>query len=345
MVINKQLGDAALPTIHLTNFLPAGTAQLWQLTAASTITRLSDISFSGTTITNSLPAQSIMLFVVPTAVLPGPAGNPNPAHGATNVPVQPGLSWTAGTNATAHRLYFGISSNAVANATTNSPEFKGSLTNTNYAPGALACGTTYYWRVDAVAGVYAITGAVWAFTTPMQASAATAPHPAHGATGMAVNPTLSWTAGVCASSHRFYFGANSNAVQNVTPNSPELRGDLVVPGYAPGLLASSGRFYWRVDAMMGDAATPGPVWTFATAVDPTPSLPLDGALISSDAFRLSFPSQVGQTYRVERTDSLSPPDWVPVADHLVGTGDLIQITNSGPSLRTQQFYRVVILPP
>jgi len=81
MVINKQLAATATPSITLTNFLPAGTAQVWQLTSANTISRLSDLSFTGGTFSNTLPAQSITLFVLPggtppdlRAVAPGSGG-------------------------------------------------------------------------------------------------------------------------------------------------------------------------------------------------------------------------------------------------------------------------------
>ena len=144
MVINKQLGAGVLPTINLANFAPAGTAQVWQLTSANTITRLNDLSFAGSTITNTLPAQSITLFVVPAAIRLGPASNPNPADGAVKVALDTLLSWTAGGNATSHRLYFGATSNAVANATTNSLEFKADLATTDYTPGPLASSGRFY---------------------------------------------------------------------------------------------------------------------------------------------------------------------------------------------------------
>ena len=246
MVINKQLGAGALPTINLANFAAAGTAQVWQLTSANTITRLSDLSFTGSTITNTVPAQSITLFVVPASVRAGPAGNPSPADGAVNVALDTTLGWTAGSNATSHQLYFGVNSNAVMNATTNAPEFQGSLTGATHAPGTLA----------------------------------------------------------------------------------------------PG-----GRFYWRVDELAGTNVTTGSVWTFATAVDPDARLPLAGALGSGDNFVITFPSQVGQTYRVERSNSLSPPAWQTVADNVPGTGDPIPITDTGVSLQTRRFYRVLLLPP
>ena len=65
MVVNKQLAGNALPTINLVNFLPRGTAQIWQLTSANAITRLPDLTFTGGTITNTLPPQSVTLLIVP----------------------------------------------------------------------------------------------------------------------------------------------------------------------------------------------------------------------------------------------------------------------------------------
>lgn len=65
LAINKQLATAAPVNITLTNFLPRGTAQVWQLTSANTITRQTDLSFTGNAFSNSLPAQSITLFVLP----------------------------------------------------------------------------------------------------------------------------------------------------------------------------------------------------------------------------------------------------------------------------------------
>jgi len=43
----------------------AGTAQVWQLTAANSITRLADVRPGGTSFPVALPAQSVTLFVIP----------------------------------------------------------------------------------------------------------------------------------------------------------------------------------------------------------------------------------------------------------------------------------------
>ena len=97
--------------------------------------------------------------------------------------------------------------------------------------------------------------------------------------------------------------------------------------------------------MAGTYVTTGPVWTFATVVSATNTFPLEGGLGTGDTFVISFPSQVGQTYRVERSESLSPASWSSVADNLPGTGAPIQIPDTAVSLQAQRFYRVVILSP
>jgi hypothetical protein len=65
MVVNKVLTGQTPATINLANFANQGLAQVWQLTSSNTITRLGDIHFSGNSFTETVPPQSITLFVVP----------------------------------------------------------------------------------------------------------------------------------------------------------------------------------------------------------------------------------------------------------------------------------------
>jgi hypothetical protein len=134
-------------------------------------------------------------------------------------------------------------------------------------------------------------------------------------------------------------------VAAATTNSPEFQGTLLTTTSAPGPLASSGRFYWRVDELAGVYATAGPVWTFATAINPNGGFPLAGGFAANNSFQISFPSQIGQTYRVEWTGSLSPASWQTVTDIVPGTGYSISIQDTNASLQTQRFYRALILPP
>ncbi|MHC4625333.1 MAG: hypothetical protein ACYS4W_15680, partial [Planctomycetota bacterium] len=98
----------------------------------------------------------------------GKAGNPNPANGSANVPGGTILSWSAGLVAASHDVYLGTDFDAVNDANTPSPEYKGNqpLVPAEYdPPGLLGLGTTYYWRIDEANGPELWKGAVWRFTT------------------------------------------------------------------------------------------------------------------------------------------------------------------------------------
>ncbi|MHC4361545.1 MAG: PA14 domain-containing protein [Planctomycetota bacterium] len=96
------------------------------------------------------------------------AGDPSPYNGATGVTQMIIPTWRASETAASHQVYFGTDAEAVSNATTASPEYKGSraLGSETIDPGKLAWQTTYYWRVDEVDSTNnAAAGKVWSFTT------------------------------------------------------------------------------------------------------------------------------------------------------------------------------------
>ena len=64
MVINKYLSGGTPVTVNLANFSGNGSGQVWQLTAANTITRLADAAYSGPAVSLTVPAQSITLLVL-----------------------------------------------------------------------------------------------------------------------------------------------------------------------------------------------------------------------------------------------------------------------------------------
>jgi len=84
------------------------------------------------------------------------ASNPNPADGATSVSITADLSWTAGSDAISHDVYFG---------TTSPGAFQGNQIATTFDPGTMAYYTTYYWRIDEINNGSKTTGIVWSFTT------------------------------------------------------------------------------------------------------------------------------------------------------------------------------------
>jgi len=94
----------------------------------------------------------------------------DPTNGAVDVMQSPVLTWVPGIFADTHEVYFGTDAEAVKNADTGSPEYKGSgnLGAESYEPGQLEWNTTYYWRVDEANNVNADspwTGPLWSFTT------------------------------------------------------------------------------------------------------------------------------------------------------------------------------------
>ena len=100
----------------------------------------------------------------------GAVGSPNPYNGAENVKQTTMLRWIAGDSAGSHLVYLGTDKVAVYNATTASPEYKGTnnLDDVQYDPGSLMGGTNYYWRIDEVNNLNPNSpwkGGFWAFTT------------------------------------------------------------------------------------------------------------------------------------------------------------------------------------
>ncbi|MGB2862194.1 MAG: fibronectin type III domain-containing protein [Sedimentisphaerales bacterium] len=98
---------------------------------------------------------------------PGAAGSLQPANGAIDVQMNSTLNWTPATTAVSHDVYFGTDKDAVRNATTASPEYKGNkaLGTESCDPGKLSLQSDYYWRVDAIYNTGTVKGLVWSFTT------------------------------------------------------------------------------------------------------------------------------------------------------------------------------------
>ncbi len=90
---------------------------------------------------------------------PGQSSNPNPPNEAADVALNMVLSWTVGTGATEHGIYFGTDS------LLGSGTFKGIQSGDTFDPDTLQLSTTYYWRVDEYNSGGTTTGPVWKFTT------------------------------------------------------------------------------------------------------------------------------------------------------------------------------------
>jgi len=110
--------------------------------------------------------------VIPSGYLQLPlrANRPKPGAGQIDVTHMHVLNWSPGYKAARHDVYFGADAEAVANADTSSPEYRGNrdLGSESYEPGELQWNTTYYWRVDEVNNLDSGSpwvGYLWSFTT------------------------------------------------------------------------------------------------------------------------------------------------------------------------------------
>jgi hypothetical protein len=190
------------------------------------------------------------------SIPPKTAYNPNPADAAEISGTMVTLSWTPGFGAKLHTVYFGDDYDQVNDATVGVPTGSAS-----YNPGSLVEEKVYYWRIDEFDGIDTYKGDVWTFTTP---GAVGNPQPANGATDVAMDTTLSWTAANNANSHQVYLGLDKDTVRSADTSSPEYKGPKALgdESYDPGLLELDVTYYWRVDEVYNGNPVRGPVWTF-----------------------------------------------------------------------------------
>ncbi len=102
--------------------------------------------------------------------LPVNAYGASPVNGATDIELTQVLSWNSGTYTSNHLVFFGTDPNAVRDADTSSPEYKGTQPRgtESFNPGIFELNTTYYWRIDEVNDSNPNSpwiGPVWSFTS------------------------------------------------------------------------------------------------------------------------------------------------------------------------------------
>jgi len=160
-------------------------------------------------------------------------------------------------------IYFGDNTAALKKITDQ--------TSSEFKPGTLAPGKTYYWRVVAKDGKGGETSSEgWSFTTMKTNTAPSAPmypNPANGAERAPLNPVLTWSAkdpDGDALKYVIYFGENTSAPAKAT--------DLTVASFKPGTLLPGKKYYWKVVAFDGKGGeTSGDWWSFTTENPTTPN--------------------------------------------------------------------------
>ena len=174
---------------------------------------------------------------------PGSFSKSRPTNGAPNVSIFTGLEWEPSSGATSYEFCIDTSDNNTCNTRWQST---GSF-NFGKPTNSLEYTTTYYWQVRASntsGSTEADGGAWWSLTTTDQAPAAfTKTSPANGASGTALDPTLSWTASARTISYAYCY--------NTTNNGNCLNGGVVDSSHTSvqinGLTAGT-IYYWQVFA-------------------------------------------------------------------------------------------------
>ncbi|MHC4205794.1 MAG: LamG domain-containing protein [Planctomycetota bacterium] len=208
--------------------------------------------------------QTIMIGEFPTAY------NPSPADGAMHPETWASLSWTPGSAAASHDVYFGDNFDDVNDGTGDT--FRGNQTMDFFIvgfvgypyPDGLVFGTTYYWRIDEVNETHPDSpwkGAVWSFTVPPKK--AYNPVPADGAKFLEPDVVLSWSAGYGAKLHSVYFGDNFDDVDAGTGGTA--KGPAGTPTFNLGTLEQEKTYFWRIDEFDGFETHKGEVWSFSVA--------------------------------------------------------------------------------
>jgi hypothetical protein len=184
------------------------------------------------------------------------ASNPDPIDGAASV-AMPLFQWSIGPFAVLHDVYLGTTPE-LTEADLVSARRQDAV---YYHASGLQPGTTYYWRVDEIEADGTIrTGDVWKFT--MTPKTAWAPTPRDGASYVAADAVLGWSAGLYAMSYDVYFGTDAAAVEAGAPEVLKAQ-KQASPSYTPDVLVRGQEYFWRVDENLLDGSTvPGEVWSF-----------------------------------------------------------------------------------
>jgi hypothetical protein len=218
--------------------MAAGTTYFWQIVANNA---------SGST------AGPIWSFATAAAAAPATPTALSPADGATGLPGDVTMTWTAA-GATSYEVHFSRLSPPGMT--------EGAWTNTSYHVLGLESGTTYFWQIVARNAAGTSAGPVWSFTTSAATATPTSPGPADGATGVALDTSLDWTIsqpeGMAPPSVEVSFGT--------FPTPPLVSSGQTATSYTPGPLAPGTRYYWRLAVQEADGTHYiGPTWTFTTA--------------------------------------------------------------------------------
>ncbi len=198
---------------------------------------------------------------------PNTPSGPSPSNGATNVKIDPILTWVGTDPDWFDDLYFDV----YFEKDDSTPDVLVSddQTSTSYSPGTLEMESTYYWQI-VVHDEYGltVTGPIWHFTTRGNSPPNTPfnPDPANGANNIPINPTLSWNC-VDPDGDKLYYDVYFEA-ENPNPTIL-VSHNQTSKTYKPSQLEYNTTYYWKIVAWDALGATSeGPIWSFKTMGEP-----------------------------------------------------------------------------
>ena len=178
----------------------------------------------------------------------------NPGNGAIDVKLSQTLSWGNIDGASASKMFFGTSTDAMAEC---KPE-----------DVVLKPETQYYWRVVSVVGEKEYSSPVYTFITASDKASKPYPennskqpwlrYPSNGRSFCTAMP-LTWRNAADAILYKVYLAADGADIENGYCGETS---DLTL---VPGNLLTGKTYSWRVDVVKNDGSTvKGDVWTFST---------------------------------------------------------------------------------
>ncbi|MGD9611917.1 MAG: Ig-like domain-containing protein [Kiritimatiellia bacterium] len=171
-----------------------------------------------------------------------------------------------------------------------------------------------------------------AYAAGASPAAAGGPTPADLATGVATNPTLSWTAGTGATGYRVNFGA-----ANPPPFARAQAGTTLATNLAPGTT-----YYWRIDPTNAAGTTTGAVWRFTTALAPSaqPEVLADDLFGTvSNRFGFNMNWAAGRRVVVYACTNPASPVWVPLQTNTF-SGAAIYFYDARWTNHPRRYYRL-----
>ncbi len=176
----------------------------------------------------------------------------SPPNNSAGIVTNPTLSWNSSTGAATYSVQV-----ATDSIFTNLVVDQKNITTTSHNVINLLNNTRYFWRVNATnTGGTSTWSNTWNFRTIIAAPLLVSP--ANGAVGIAVDPTLTWSAFPGASAYGVQVATDSGFTFLVTNQS-----DIAATSYSITGLLNNIQYFWRVNAInAGGTSAWSKTWNF-----------------------------------------------------------------------------------